>query len=145
MRKETDVGSPSKNRAGKKIGDWTAIKRDGHIGTNAAWLCRCKNGHEKRIAANRFGREKALLCRQCRGARMREIYQLDAEFVPLWQQASSVEEVACNLGITEQEVKERAARLRRHKVPLKHMARGRRVAEEHYAKMRQLAEEAKED
>ena len=76
---------------------------------------------------------------------MREIYQLDAEFVPLWQQASSVEEVACNLGITEQEVKERAARLRRHKVPLKHMARGRRVAEEHYAKMRQLAEEAKED
>ena len=129
---------------GKQFGAWTATKRDGRIGTNAAWLCRCENGHEKRISANRLLAGGTSKCKECQSNRLDEIYARDAEFVQAWQQAERIADVATELGISEQQARSVASRLRQHKVRLKRMLIGRNPkAEAHYVKMRKLAEETR--
>lgn len=135
---------PTKDLTGKQFGVWTAVERDGHIATNVAWLCRCENGHEKRISANRLQRGETTQCKKCRSNRLDAIYARDAEFVQAWQEAEKIADVADQLSISEQQARSVASRLRAHKVPLKRMPIGRSPKiEAHYEKMRALAEEAK--
>ncbi len=52
---------------GRKFGDWEAIKivectKDAH----RIWLCRCKNGHEKRILGTNLNRNKSIYCFKCK-------------------------------------------------------------------------------
>jgi len=134
---------PTKDLTGKQFGVWTAVERDGHIATNVAWLCRCANGHEKRISANRLQREETTRCKECCSNRLDAIYARDAEFIQAWQQAERIVDVANQLGISEEQARSVASRLRQHKVKLKRMMLGRNPkAERHYAEMRKLAEEA---
>lgn len=131
------------NLAGQKFGTWTAIERDGKIGTNAAWLCRCENGHEKRIAAHRLKAGDKTACTECAANRVDAIYARDRAFVEAWQRAEYVSDVMAALGITRKQASAVAARLRLNKVPLKRMRSGRSPkSQQHYAAMRELAENA---
>lgn len=137
------MGRPAANLKGLQFGDWTVIQRDGTIGAGAAWLCRCPEGHEKRIRAQRLKEGRTTRCPECRANKLDAIYARDREFIEVWQRSQYMPEVIAALGITIPQARAVAARLRLNKVKLKRMRSGRSPrAQQHYAAMRELAEKA---
>lgn len=137
-RKATDL-------AGKRFGDWEAIERDGVIGANAAWLCRCPHGHTRRISALHLtsGRATRCGCDHCTERRKQAAYAADEDFVRAWQSSKSIEEVAKKLSLTATKVRSIRQRMAKYKVPLKKYESGTRPGlRAHYDRLRKLAEDS---
>lgn len=47
---------------GKRVGRWTVLARNGRIGRNAAWLCRCVCGREGTVMGSMLRAGKSLSC-----------------------------------------------------------------------------------
>lgn len=52
----------AKDYTGKTIGRLTCLYRNGNIGNNAAWVCRCECGNEKLVSAKRLSTETTRSC-----------------------------------------------------------------------------------
>src|SRR4051812_41512091 len=52
----------ARDLTGQTFGRLTALRLDGHIGVDRAWLCRCECGVEKRIRAASLTRGNSTSC-----------------------------------------------------------------------------------
>lgn len=134
------MARPAVDITGQVFGDWTVLRRDGQLQANAAWLCRCPAGHERRINSQRLRDGRTLRCPECGSRKVTASYRRDEEFVRTWQAAYCVADVADVMGLTVVQTQAIAARLRRHGVEIKRMARTK-ASEKHYDSLRSLAAE----
>lgn len=51
--------------SGKRFGKLVALKRDGHIGTCVAWLCKCDCGNEVRVRTSSLMNGRTTKCPNC--------------------------------------------------------------------------------
>ncbi len=58
------MGISQKDIAGKKFGEWTAIRYAERVGSNYFWLCRCSCGSEKNVKKSSLisGKTKSCGC-----------------------------------------------------------------------------------
>lgn len=51
-----------KDLVGQTFKRWKVIRREGHKGTNAAWLCRCECGTERRLSTGQLNDSRSTSC-----------------------------------------------------------------------------------
>lgn len=86
---------PLKNEAGKIYNSWTVLSYAGSsdFGFRSLWLCRCKCGVEKTVAANNLRRGSSRSCGQCESPRSMKRARIEVKVgdkFGLWEVTNTV-------------------------------------------------------